>query len=366
MEEKCLICKKNDFVSLIVKVVDYCNFECDFCRYFLEKDTHSSSLELDIFEELIDKACNYNFAHGHNHLTVIFHGGEPLLWGYEKFEKAMEIEKKIGKKYCNIEFHNNIQTNGSLISEKWARFFHHNNFSIGISMDGPDDINFHRNKLVSTKDVLENIRTLTDYGCKYGILSVITEQHRNHSKEYYNFFVANNIHNVGFCYCFDENGDKTVSNETLTSFLLDFFNMYYNGSFKLHVREFEFVMKLCLGIRVEGCTFSYRQNCGNYFSIRPNGDICFCDSYDLSEKALGNIMNTDFEHVKETDAYVNILDSIGLHYKDSCSKCEIYSICGGGCARHDLQKGKHAFCETYKVLYPYICEKVNMIKNRLC
>lgn len=50
MEENCLICNKNDFVSLIVKVVDFCNFECEFCRYYLEREKHHSSLELDTFE----------------------------------------------------------------------------------------------------------------------------------------------------------------------------------------------------------------------------------------------------------------------------------------------------------------------------
>ncbi len=364
MEENCLICNKNDFVSLIVKVVDFCNFECEFCRYYLEREKHHSSLELDTFEKLLDKACEYNVSHGHRHLTVIFHGGEPLLWGYENFEKSMKIEEKIKQKYSDFKFHNSIQTNGSLISDKWALFLKNNNFSIGISIDGPENINFHRNKAICTGKVLENIRLLTKQNCKYGILSVITEQHRDYSKEYYDFLVTNNIHNVGFCYCFDTKGENSVSNETLSFFLINFFELYYNGNFKLHVREFEFAIKICLGIRVEGCTFSFRRNCGNYFAIRPNGDICFCDSYDLSEKPLGNILKIDFEYIKKCNEFTDIISRVSSHSNDECDSCEIHNICGGGCARHILTDGKHAFCDTYKILYPHIYAKVNKLRSR--
>lgn len=287
-----------------------------------------------------------------------------MLWGYENFEKSMKIEEKIKQKYSDFKFHNSIQTNGSLISDKWALFLKNNNFSIGISIDGPENINFHRNKAICTGKVLENIRLLTKQNCKYGILSVITEQHRDYSKEYYDFLVTNNIHNVGFCYCFDTKGENSVSNETLSFFLINFFELYYNGNFKLHVREFEFVIKICLGIRVEGCTFSFRRNCGNYFAIRPNGDICFCDSYDLSEKPLGNILKTDFEYIKKCNEFTDIISRVSSHSNDECDSCEIHNICGGGCARHILTDGKHAFCDTYKILYPHIYAKVNKLRSR--
>lgn len=366
MKVKCEICKSNnmerDFVTVIVKVVDYCNFECDFCRYYLNQNRKKMSLNVVTFKKIIHKACEYNISRDMRHLTVIFHGGEPLLWGIENFKSAMDIEKEFEQKYDGFRFINNIQTNGSLINDEWAVFFNDYNFSIGISIDGPDMINFHKNSAISENVVLNNIRLLSEHNCKYGILSVITEKHKGHADDYYDFLVRNEIHSVGFCYCFDSEGEDVVKNETLTSFLIRFFDLYFNGNYKLHVREFEYVMKLCFGIRIEGCTFDFRRSCGNYFSVRPNGDICFCDSYNLQEEALGNILEDDFEIIKKSQRLADILVDVRLTGDNACNMCEIKEICGGGCARHVFPNGEHAFCDTYKVLYPYIYEKVKGVR----
>ena len=357
MENECRVCvnpnKVKDFITVIIKVVDYCNFECAFCRYYLDQKRQISSISLETFEQVLIKACEYNISRGMKHLTVIFHGGEPLLWGLDNFKKAIQFEKDFEKTHEGFSFVNDVQTNGSLIDNQWADFFKANNFSIGISIDGPEEINFHRNSKLPNDTVLNNIKYLAQHGCKYGILTVITDKHDGHADDYYEFLVENNIDSVGFCYCFDEDEKGIVSNEVLTSFLIRFFDRYFFGDYKLHVREFEFVMKLCLGARIEGCTFDYRQSCGNYFSIYPNGDIHFCDSYSLDDKQLGNIIKNDFHEIKKSLALKSILEQI-RYSAERCSICKIKDICGGGCSRHVLSNGNNAFCETFKVLFPYI------------
>lgn len=360
MENKCRTCngisvgRKKDFVTVIIKVVDYCNFECSFCRYFLDQNRSVSSLSIDTFKQVLIKACAYNISRGMKHLTIIFHGGEPLLWGLDNFKEAIRIENDFEKTHEGFSFVNDVQTNGSLIDDEWADFFKKNNFSIGISIDGPDEINFHRNSELSNDTVLNNLKLLSNYGCKHGILTVITEKHEGQADNYYDFLVENEIHSVGFCYCFDSDEQNIVSNKVLADFLTHFFDRYFWGNFKLHVREFEFVMKLCLGIRIEGCTFDFRRSCGNYFSVRPNGDICFCDSYTLEDEALGNIHECNFEDVKKNLILIKTLSNAVNYAENTCNKCDIKNICGGGCARHILPNGQHAFCDTYKVLYPYI------------
>ena len=45
--------------------------------------------------------------------------------------------------------------------------------------------------------------------------------------------------------------------------------------------------------------------------------------------------------------------------QQECDKCDIKNICGGGCFRHVLPSGKHAFCDTFKVLYPLIKQTIS-------
>ena len=355
MGNKCKTCisKEKDFVTLIIKVVDYCNFECNFCRYYLDEKRQVSSMRFDTFKQILTEACEYNISHGLRHLTVIFHGGEPLLWGLENFKKAICFEREFRKEHEDFRFINDVQTNGSLVDDEWAEFFKLNDFSVGISIDGPEKINFHINSKLPNDVVLNNIKCLSRYGCKYGILTVITEKHDGYADEYYDFLVRNEIHSVGLCYCFDPNEKDIVSNKVLTGFLTNFFDRYFYGNYKLHVREFEFVMKMCLGLKIEGCTFDYRQSCGNYFSVYPNGDIHFCDSYSLDDEPLGNILENDFYEIKSSFKYKNILERT-TNSSEICNVCEINDICGGGCARHVISNGNNAFCQTFKVLYPYI------------
>jgi len=67
------------------------------------------------------------------HLKFTWHGGEPLLAGIPFFEKIIEFQNKHCKKGQLIL--NTVQTNGTLINEKWTDFFRAHNFRIGISVE---------------------------------------------------------------------------------------------------------------------------------------------------------------------------------------------------------------------------------------
>ena len=48
------------------------------------------------------------------------------------------LVKELQKKYAQGRVINNsLQTNGTLLTEEWCRFFKDNNWLIGVSIDGP-------------------------------------------------------------------------------------------------------------------------------------------------------------------------------------------------------------------------------------
>jgi len=65
-----------------------------------------------------------------------FYGGEPLL-RYDFIKSCVEYAEKTLKKK-NISY--SITTNGTLINSENAEFFFNNNFSVCISIDGPQEI----------------------------------------------------------------------------------------------------------------------------------------------------------------------------------------------------------------------------------
>ena len=66
-------------------------------------------------------------------VSFTWHGGEPLLRPISFYEKALKLQQKYGKGY---DIQNSLQTNGTLITDEWCRFFKDNDFLIGLSIDG--------------------------------------------------------------------------------------------------------------------------------------------------------------------------------------------------------------------------------------
>jgi len=82
-------------------------------------------------------------AHQVPQVTIAWQGGEPTLMGLDFFKRSVELQKKHRKPGTRIE--NTFQTNGILLDDAWCRFFHENNFLIGLSMDGPRELHdFYR------------------------------------------------------------------------------------------------------------------------------------------------------------------------------------------------------------------------------
>ncbi len=72
-----------------------------------------------------------------NQILFTWHGGEPLLRPLSFYEKVMKLEQKYAR---GKQIDNCIQTNGTLINDDWARFFHDHGWLVGVSIDGDETI----------------------------------------------------------------------------------------------------------------------------------------------------------------------------------------------------------------------------------
>ena len=98
--------------------------------------------------------------------TFSFQGGEPTLSGLDYFHNLIAYQKKYNNK--NVTITNCIQTNGVVLDERWAEFLKHNNFLVGLSLDGPQELHnkyrkdAHGDGTYST--VIQKARLLEKYG----------------------------------------------------------------------------------------------------------------------------------------------------------------------------------------------------------
>lgn len=358
------------FITPIIKVVEHCNFTCEYCRYANHPPKDSSIMSVELCKKIIREVCEYNISQGIFNISLIFHGGEPLLWGKDRFEEIYQFEQDLKKEYPDIKIKNDVQTNAFLIDEEWICLFKKMKFDVGISIDGPSDINFHYGKMgqkASTETVLKNIHLLQENGIKHGILSVITEKHFPYAKEYFDFLENEKIDNAGFCYCYNPLDDYAIDAERLGSFLCECFDIYYNSVRRVHIREFENLIKRIYGLHKNSCVCKERTDCGNFMAFTPNGTVCFCDAYEKDSKVVGNIQEEDILSVINSKPYKDTKAEYCSTAETTCKDCEFKCVCGCGCSRSDiiLESGerRNYFCSTNKILCSHILEVVKNDKR---
>lgn len=347
-------------ISPIIKVTETCNFECSFCRYSNHKQK-ARLICIDLVKKILRESAEIN-AKSSKKVKVLFHGGEPLLWGLENFYEIHKYEKDISK-YFGVRFFNSIQTNASMINDDWIKFFLENHTSIGISLDGPIGLNAHYSgdaarSFARTISILNKLKYAN---IPYGILSVITNEHIAAGPNiFYDFLVENGIKNCGLCYCYNPDDDCSVDPKKLGYYLSNLFDLYFNGKERINIREFNGAISTILTGKPNCCSHHHRERCGYYLTFLPSGDAFFCDPYNLrKENCLGNICKCSILDLISCEKHNELSNTICMQINNYCKTCLVKDICGYGCPRTDVDNMENYFCLTHRILYAHIEKTVN-------
>ncbi len=354
-------------INPIIKLTETCNYNCGFCRYANHRRLDSGISE-ELVKKIVIESQDYTIKQGNNSINVIFHGGEPLLYGNKRLVDILKSIDICIKPGFSINY--SIQTNASLMTEEWIELFKQYNFDVGISLDGPVDLNRHwkDNSKECVNVAIEKYHELRKNGVRCGILSVITNDHLASADSFFDFFTKNNIDSLGLCYCYNQIDGNNVDPIKLGEWLIALYELYYNSEILIRIREFDTVTKRIVKNQSNNSEFECRNNCGRYFTLKPNGQLFFCDDFDfVSNKDfyLGNLNTQSISQIINEDRFKNIKTASNVMIEKKCKNCNVYSLCRGGCPRHDVDQSNY-FCETYKMLYPHIEGRVLSYLNKRC
>lgn len=160
----------NTMNLFIIDTTDRCNLRCEYCS--AEASAYGKSLTLEIAIEAFDNFLNMKNIN--SCVTVEFSGGEPLL-NISLIEQIVPIYKRMSKEK-GITLNFSIQTNGTLLTKEIVDFLVEAEFTIGISIDGPEKWNVSRrfeDKKPAFNRVDNNIRYLIDNHIPFSTLSVV-------------------------------------------------------------------------------------------------------------------------------------------------------------------------------------------------
>lgn len=152
-----------------IVLTEKCNLRCAEC--FVTKGTRElRTMSPEMLERVIRETIPYG---AHQRIVYHFFGGEPLL-RFDLLARAVAIlEKSVTQGYMQRPLYT-ITTNATLVSEEIITFFRKYNFKVGVSLDGPQNVNdkirVYGNGKGTYKDVEENYRRLVQAGIDCHVL----------------------------------------------------------------------------------------------------------------------------------------------------------------------------------------------------
>ena len=291
-------------------------------------------------------------------LNLAFQGGEPTLAGLSFYQEAVRLQGVHNTK--NITIRNSIQTNGMAIDDEFAKFFHENNFLVGLSIDG-DRESHELNRDDSFKGAMNAARLFQKHSVEFNILCVVTRNTARHIGRIYRFFRSSGFDYLQFIPCLDPEGEARGSRayslvpKDYGDFLCLLFDLWYADIIKgesVSIRLFDNVLMVLAGRSAEACGLG--GSCSCQFVTEADGSVYPCDFYVSDRFRLGSILTDSIDELLCSDNCLEFVETSKGRAAE-CDACQYLRFCYGGCRRDKDGTGvnKSYYCEALKRFYEY-------------
>ena len=365
-------------LSLLIKPASgRCNLNCRYCFYRAELGAREKADRGLMSVETADALIGSAVGAAKDTLHVSFQGGEPTLWGLDRFRDFSE--KLIGRAKENdpkLKVSFSIQTNGVLCASdgRWAGFFAENDWLVGLSLDGNKPLHDLNRVDMSDSGSYETVRKAADSfaaaGVKYNILTVVTDALAKKPREIYNEYKNNGWDWMQFIPCIS-NGAESLSPRRWSRFLCVLFDCWYadiaaylsgRSRRRVSVRRFDDLIRAAAGQTPEEC--GSRGWCSLQFVVEADGDVYPCDFYCLDQYRLGAI-SEGIPALAGSENGKSFLRDGAPALKEECRSCPALVYCRGGCRRYRGEDGGYVFCEAEKELARYAGDRIKALAGYL-
>jgi uncharacterized protein len=126
------------FEEFVVKIHSRCDLSCDYCYMYKMADQSWRERPRRMSEEIVDLTARRIGEHAREHrlsgVTLILHGGEPLLAGRELIRRLVTAVREAAGERVTVEA--KVQTNGVGLDDNFLRTFDELGVGVGVSLDG--------------------------------------------------------------------------------------------------------------------------------------------------------------------------------------------------------------------------------------
>lgn len=324
---------------LIVQPTPFCNINCDYC--YLAGRSTNGVMSVETFGQLLSIVFNSDLVE--DGFRLVWHGGEPLAAGVTVLDSYMRMLTEANTAHVVVGV--GLQTNATLIDDRWIRFFTEHDIDVGVSIDGPaalHDIHRRTRSGKGTFDAtLRGVERLRRADIPFHVIAVVTRDTLAQAHELMPFFESLGATRIGFNFEEKEGAhtSSTLAHAELDRDLDRFWQDVLQSSAllarPLPVREIdESLARIGAGggilddqrvpLRIVTCDWR-----GNLSTFSP--ELIEAKSPEFDDFIFGNVTAlTRLEDVANNSKIHFAAGQIAEGVERCRNTCEYFSACGGG------------------------------------
>ena len=392
--------------AMVKPIGAICNLDCTYCYYLHKKDLLGSSSKFRMSDEILETHVR-QYIEGQDGPEVVFswQGGEPTLLGVNFFAKVVALQSKY--KRANQRIENDLQTNGTLLDEEWAKFLRKHNFLVGLSIDGPktlhDAYRVAKDGSPTFDKVFAAAQLLQKHRVTFNTLTVVNRLNARRPLDVYRFLRSEvRPHEMQFIPCVEPKVFRGVApqkwdplmlpeydspaahpgtpNSVVTDwsvdpddwgyFLSKVWDDWFNRDYgKVFVNLFETAVAQWMGMEAQVCI--YHDFCGKGVALEHDGSLYSCDHYVYPEYRLGNIRENSSAHMVFSDEQRRFGFAKSETLTQYCRECKYLFACNGDCPKNRLirtpsgEPGLNYLCSGLKMFWAHIDPCMKEIISRV-
>ena len=344
-----------------------CNLACHYCYYLDKKNLYPNDPRQIMSEGLLEEFTKqYIEAQTTQEVMFTWHGGETFMRPLSFYKKALELQRKYAG---NHTIANCIQTNGTLITEEWARFLHENQWLVGVSIDGPqefhDEFRLTRQGKPTWAKVRKGIDLLNRFGVEWNAMAVVNDYNADYPLDFYKFFRDElQCRYIQFAPIVERGLDCNVLPRQWGDFLCTIFDEWVRRDVgNEFVQIFDSTLANWMGVPPGVCMLA--RECGHAAVMEWNGDVYCCDHFVFPEYKLGNIHEDTITGLMYGQRQREFGRAKHEGLAEQCHTCEWLFACNGECPKNRWQGGLNYLCEGYKHFFEHVAPSMDRMKQLL-
>lgn len=364
--------------QILLKVHSRCNLSCTYCYVYHHVDQQWRNQPLTMSRDTIDLVATRIAEHARRHslpsVTVILHGGEPLLAGAELIDHIATTLVSAVPPGTAVRLH--AQTNGVLIDEQFLEVFDKHNILVGVSLDGGQEANDRHRRYAngsgSYTGVTRGLAALRQDRYRHlysGLLSTIDV--RNDPLEVYDGLLRFAPPRIDFLLPHGNwttpppNYDPADGRTPYADWLIPIFDAWYDAPRpETDIRVFRSIMELLNGGHSPSEALGLDPV--DLLVVETDGTI---EQGDALKSVADGASATGL--AVRTHTFDDALAHPGIHTRqlgldalaEQCRRCPIVTVCGGGLYAHRYRAGNGfanptVYCRDQLKLIGHIRERI--------